>query len=72
LANQLGRVVTEDLFIKKSNREKDFLTKSAEERYIELLSKRVDIIKMVSVNKIAKYLGIHPDSLSRIRKKIIF
>lgn len=71
IANQLGRVVTETLYIKKSDREKDFLTKSAEERYIDLLSKRADIIKMIPVNKIAKYLGIHPDSLSRIRKKII-
>ena len=71
LANQLGRVVTENLYINKTNREKDFLTKSAEERYIELLSKRIDIIKMIPINKIAKYLGIHPDSLSRIRKKII-
>jgi CRP-like cAMP-binding protein len=72
LANQLGRVVTENLYIKNTNREKDLLTKSTEERYMELLSKRADIIQMIPVNKIAKYLGVHPDSLSRIRKKIIF
>jgi len=46
------------------------LTKSAQERYDELLSKRPDLIRLVPVNKIAKYLGIHPESLSRLRKNL--
>jgi CRP-like cAMP-binding protein len=71
LANQLGRYVTERLYINNTKREKDFLTKNAEQRYRELLDKRPDIISSIPVNKIAKYLGIHPESLSRIRKSII-
>jgi CRP-like cAMP-binding protein len=70
IANQLGRLATESIFIISTRREKDFLTKSAQERYDELLSKRPELIKLVSVNKIARYLGIHPESLSRLRKTI--
>ncbi len=68
IANQLGRLATESVFIINTKREKDFLTKSAQERYDELVSKRPELIKLVPVNKIAKYLGIHPESLSRLRK----
>jgi len=68
IANQLGRLATESIFIINTNREKDLLTKSAQERYDQLLSERPDLIRLVPVNKIAKYLGIHPESLSRIRK----
>lgn len=71
LANKIGRVLTEQIYIKKTQREKDFLTKSAEERYKDLLSNRPELIQLISINKIAKYLGIHPESLSRIRKDII-
>lgn len=71
LANKLGRVLTEQIYIRKTRREKDFLIKSAEERYKDLISNRPELIQLIPVNKIAKYLGIHPESLSRIRKDII-
>lgn len=70
LANKLGRIETGGLYLKRVQREKDFLTKSAEERYIELLENHPQIIQQLPINKIAKYLGIHPESLSRIRKKL--
>jgi len=71
IANQIGRMATESIFMISTQREKDFLTKSAQERYDELLSRRPDIIKLVPVNKIAKYLGIHPESLSRLRENLL-
>jgi CRP-like cAMP-binding protein len=71
-ANKMGRVLTEQIFIIKSKREKDFLTKSAEERYAELVTRRPDIIKLIPGYKIAQYLGIKPESLSRIRKDYRF
>lgn len=71
IVNQMGRMVTEMNYIIKGKREKDFLLKTAEERYIELLEEKPDIVSELAVNKIAKYLGIHPESLSRIRKKLI-
>lgn len=69
-ANKLGRIVTEQAYIKKARREKDFLSKTAEERYAEMFNTHAQYLSKVPVNKIAKYLGIHPESLSRIRKKI--
>lgn len=69
-ANQLGRMLTEQAYIKKAQREKDFLSKTAEERYMEMFTTHSQYLSQVPVNKIAKYLGIHPESLSRIRKKV--
>jgi len=68
--NKFGRILTEHAYIRKSNREKDLLTKTAEERYAEMFQTKAEYISNIPVNKIAKYLGIHPESLSRIRKKI--
>ncbi len=70
LANKLGRIVAEHYYIRKTKREKDFLTKSATERYIELLARRPELVQQIPVQLIAKYLGIEPESLSRIRKAI--
>lgn len=68
-ANRFGRILTEYGYIRKSNREKDLLTKTAEERYAEMFETKAEYLSNIPVNKIAKYLGIHPESLSRIRKK---
>lgn len=69
-ANKFGRILTEQGYIRKSNREKNLLTKTAEERYSEMFQSHSQYISYIPVNKIAKYLGIHPESLSRIRKKM--
>ena len=69
-ANKFGRILTEQGYIRKSNREKNLLTKTAEERYAEMFKTHSQYISYIPVNKIAKYLGIHPESLSRIRKKL--
>ncbi len=71
IINQIGRMVTEWNYIIKVKREKDFLLKTAEERYAALLTEKPDVVAELPVNKIAKYLGIHPESLSRIRKKVV-
>jgi CRP-like cAMP-binding protein len=68
LANQLGRLATERVYVSNTKREKDFLTKSAEQRYQDLLENRPHLIAILPVHKIAKYLAIQPESLSRIRK----
>lgn len=71
LANQLGRIVTSHYYIQKTNREKDFLTKTATERYQDLIDNRAELIKEIPVNMLVKYLGIKPESLSRIRKEMM-
>ena len=72
LANQFGRYVTEQFFISKLKRENDFLTKSAKEVYLALIAERPEVLEKIPVHKIAKYLGIHPESLSRIRATLKF
>ena len=69
-ANRVGRVLTEQAYLRKARREKDLLSKTAEERYAELLETQGTYVSQIPVNKLAKYLGIHPESLSRIRKKL--
>jgi CRP/FNR family transcriptional regulator, anaerobic regulatory protein len=71
VASHVCLYIAEQLFLSRARREKDLLTLSAEERYHALFEKSPEIIKFIPGNKIAKYLGIHPESLSRIKKNII-
>ncbi|GAB4422434.1 MAG: hypothetical protein OHK0039_38460 [Bacteroidia bacterium] len=43
---------------------------AAEERYLHLLDHRPDWIRRIPLKHLASYLGITPESLSRIRRKI--
>lgn len=47
-----------------------FMTSSPEERYLNLLEERPGLIQRVPLSMIASYLGVTPESLSRIRKRI--
>ncbi|WP_182835461.1 Crp/Fnr family transcriptional regulator [Flagellimonas lutimaris] len=71
LANQLGRKETEKLYLRKVRREKELLTLTGEERYLRLITLHPEITNQVSIGSIAKYLGIHPESLSRIRRNLV-
>lgn len=48
-----------------------FITSSPEERYRHLLHTRPDLFQRVPQHQIASYLGITPESLSRIRRRIL-
>jgi CRP-like cAMP-binding protein len=71
ISSHLSLHIAQQLFLSRAEREKDFLTRSAEERYRKLFEKDREVIKLIPGNKIARYLGIQPESLSRIRKSII-
>ena len=71
IAAHLSLYVAQQLFLSRARREKDFLTLSAEERYRLLLEKDPNVVLQIPGNKIASYLGIKPERLSRIRKSII-
>ena len=49
----------------------DLATLTAEQRYVKLVKESPNIIKHVPLKYIASYLGIKPESLSRIRREII-
>jgi signal-transduction protein with cAMP-binding, CBS, and nucleotidyltransferase domain len=48
-----------------------FETSSPEQRYQNLLQKRPDLIQRVPQHQLASYLGIKPQSLSRLRARIL-
>jgi CRP/FNR family transcriptional regulator, anaerobic regulatory protein len=52
-------------------RANDFATLTAELRYKKLIEQQPEIIQNVPIQYIASYLGIKPQSLSRIRKQLI-
>ena len=54
---------------KKERREREFLTESAEERYRMLLDRSPELFDKVTQKDIARYLGITPVALSRIRNR---
>ena len=70
IGNKIGRLASEDLFLKKSKRELSLLTETAEQRYLNLFSEQLHLLKQVPLKYIASYIGITPQSLSRIRKRI--
>lgn len=47
-----------------------FMTSNPETRYKDLLEKRPDLLQRVPQYHLASYLGIKPESLSRIRKRL--
>ena len=54
----------------KIHRENSFLDKNATERYIDFKFENPGIEKLISQKYIASYLGITPESLSRIRRAL--
>jgi CRP-like cAMP-binding protein len=46
------------------------LTSSPEERFSDLLDTRADLMQRVPQHQIASYLGITPESLSRLKKRL--
>lgn len=51
-------------------RESEFLTKSASERYIHFKKEYPHLIGTIKQSYIATYLGVNPESLSRIKKNL--
>jgi CRP-like cAMP-binding protein len=66
----IGRMAAEDLFITKCKKEFSLLFKSAEQRYKDLFIEEPRLIKEIPLKYIASYIGITPQALSRIRKRI--
>ena len=54
----------------KQKKQIKLMTLTAEERYIELLQSKPELIQRISQKDIASYLGISTQSLSRIRRNI--
>ncbi|MFN7312767.1 MAG: Crp/Fnr family transcriptional regulator [Bacteroidota bacterium] len=66
----LCRILSEERLAKQQMDFDAFKTNSPEERYINLLEQRPDLIQRVPQHQLASYLGIKPQSLSRLRARI--
>ena len=67
---QIKADILEHLLIEKMQREAQFLLQSPEKIYRNLLEKDPKLIQNIPLKYIASYIGITPQALSRIRKRI--
>ncbi len=67
----LCRIFSEENLAKQRIDFDEFITSSPEQRYLNLLQKRPDLIQRVPQHQLASYLGIKPQSLSRLRARIL-
>jgi CRP/FNR family transcriptional regulator, anaerobic regulatory protein len=63
--------IFEQVFSTMNQRANDLATLTAEQRYSQLLKNQGLILQNVPIQYIASFLGIKPQSLSRIRKQMI-
>ncbi|POY37193.1 CarD family transcriptional regulator [Solitalea longa] len=69
-AERLGRLTMEELFLAREERERSLRCDEAAQRYLNLLKHAPELIQRVPQKYIASFLGITPESLSRIRKTL--
>lgn len=67
----LCRLLSEQLLAKQQLDFDKFKTSSPEQRYLNLLQSRPDLIQRVPQQQLASFLGIKPQSLSRLRARIL-
>lgn len=64
------RLFSEELLARQQLDFDAFKTSSPEQRYLNLLQKRPELIQRVPQHQLASFLGIKPQSLSRLRARI--
>lgn len=67
----LCRVLSDELIAKQKINFDDFKISSPEQRYQRLLQNRPDLIQRIPQHQLASFLGIKPQSLSRLKARIL-
>lgn len=67
----ISRQIMETVFFEQQKQMTSYITEKPEQRYLKLLESRPDIFQRVPQYDIATYIGVKPESLSRIRKKLM-
>lgn len=70
MGDRIGRLASEELFKIKMKRLLSLMTESAEERYLNLMKNEPVLLQQIPLKYLASYIGITPEALSRIRKRI--
>jgi len=65
---QVGRILVEDAYFEMEKRSISLQIETAQDRYDQFLSEFPQVIQQVPLHQIASFLGISPETLSRIRK----
>ena len=68
--NRIFRVLAENAMVSLQRRVLQNISSSAEERYLDFLERYPQLFNRISNIQIASYLGVTPEFLSTIRKKI--
>lgn len=68
---RVGRLIAESLFKSLSDRNSSFQFETPEQRYRKFIEYDQDVAQRVPLYMIASYIGITPEALSRIRKRIL-
>ena len=66
----ISRAIVEADFAEQKKLLTSYLTDSPEQRYLKLLESRPDLFQRVPQYQLASYIGVKPESLSRIRKRV--
>ncbi|MCU0352397.1 MAG: Crp/Fnr family transcriptional regulator [Cytophagales bacterium] len=67
---RFGRIMAENAYLGSRKNNMALLTLNPEERYLNLIAERPKVIERIPLKYIASYLGVKPESLSRIRKRL--
>lgn len=67
---RFGRIMAENAYKRRVQREYNLLALSAEEKYGELKLKQPELIESIPQKYLASYIGITPQSLSRLKKNL--
>ncbi|MGB0914429.1 MAG: Crp/Fnr family transcriptional regulator [Crocinitomicaceae bacterium] len=68
--NKFGRIISEQIFLNSKRRTEQMLFLSPKERYLLLMKEQPHFFQKYSLKHIASYLGVTPQSLSRIRNQL--
>lgn len=68
--NVLGRKITEQIFLIVASRLDEIHHNTPKEHYLNILKRHPKFVQEIPQYMLASYLGISPESLSRLRKRI--
>lgn len=68
---RFGRLVSEACYLDAMRRSEAFLFQNGEQRYLDLMKNKPQILNRVPLYHIASYLGLERETLSRLRRKIV-
>lgn len=69
--SQFCNRIYEETIASQQQRTRDLIALNPEKRYVKIMTEQPEVIQHVPIQYIASYIGIQPESLSRIRKRIV-